>query len=100
MDAAGSGDAGAAGPFDAEVDLLVIGAGAGGMSAALTGAIAGLEVLLCEKTGMVGGTTATSGGTIWVPGNALGRIKTWFAPKSAAKPIPTSEELFDIWSSR
>ena len=72
MDAAGSGDTGAAGPFDAEVDLLVIGAGAGGMSAALTGAIAGLEVLLCEKTGMVGGTTATSGGTIWVPGNALG----------------------------
>ena len=46
----------------------MIGAGAGGMSAALTGAIAGLEVLLCEKTGMVGGTTATSGGTIWVPG--------------------------------
>ena len=69
MDAVESGGTGA---FDAEVDLLVIGAGAGGMTAALTGAIAGLEVLLCEKTGMVGGTTATSGGTIWVPGTALG----------------------------
>ncbi|MFT4148664.1 MAG: FAD-binding protein [Paracoccaceae bacterium] len=57
--------------FDEEVDLLVIGAGAGGMTAALSGAIAGLSVLLCEKTGMVGGTTATSGGTTWVPGTAL-----------------------------
>ncbi|WP_036714033.1 FAD-binding protein [Paracoccus sp. J55] len=57
--------------FDEEVDLLVIGAGAGGMTAALSGAIAGLSVLLCEKTGMVGGTTATSGGTTWVPGTEL-----------------------------
>ena len=57
--------------FDETVDLLVIGAGAGGMTAALTGAIAGLSVLLCEKTGMVGGTTATSGGTTWVPGTRL-----------------------------
>ena len=59
------------GAFDEEVDLLVIGAGAGGMTAALTGAIAGLSVLLCEKTDMVGGTTSTSGGTTWVPGTAL-----------------------------
>lgn len=57
--------------FDQEVDLLVIGAGAGGMTAALTGAIEGLSVILCEKTGMVGGTTATSGGTAWVPGTSL-----------------------------
>ena len=59
--------------FDKEVDLLVFGAGAGGMTAALTGAIAGLEVLLCEKTGLVGGTTATSGGTTWAPGTELSR---------------------------
>lgn len=59
--------------FDTQVDLLVIGAGAGGMTAALTGAIAGLDVLLCEKTSMVGGTTATSGGTTWVPGTELSR---------------------------
>jgi succinate dehydrogenase/fumarate reductase flavoprotein subunit len=57
--------------FDQQVDLLVIGAGAGGMSAALAGAIHGLSVLLCEKTAMVGGTTATSGGTAWVPGSRL-----------------------------
>ncbi|MFV0492220.1 MAG: FAD-binding protein [Pseudorhodobacter sp.] len=59
--------------FDEEVDLLVIGAGAAGMTAALTGAIAGLRVMLCEKTDMVGGTTATSGGTTWVPGTENSR---------------------------
>ncbi|MGV6875010.1 FAD-dependent oxidoreductase [Pseudochelatococcus sp. B33] len=57
--------------FHEETDLLVIGAGAGGMTAALTAAIEGLSVIVCEKTGMVGGTTATSGGTTWVPGTAL-----------------------------
>src|SRR5690554_1451138 len=63
----------AQGSFDEEVDLLVIGAGAGGMTAALTGSIAGLSVLLCEKTAMVGGTASTSGGTTWVPGTHLGQ---------------------------
>lgn len=54
-----------------EVDLLVIGAGAGGMTAALVARLEGLDVLLCEKTGQVGGTTSTSGGTTWVPGSHL-----------------------------
>ncbi|WP_415833794.1 FAD-binding protein, partial [Kerstersia similis] len=58
--------------FDEEVDLLVFGAGAGGMTAALVGALSGLKVLLCEKTGQVGGNTSTSGGTTWVPGNSQG----------------------------
>ena len=57
--------------WDEEVDLLVIGAGAGGMTAALVGSLEGLDVLLCEKTGMAGGITATSGGTIWIPGTSL-----------------------------
>ncbi|HEY0918317.1 FAD-binding protein [Devosia sp.] len=52
------------------VDLLVFGAGAAGMTAALTGAFEGLKVLLCEKTDTVGGTTSTSGGTTWVPGTS------------------------------
>lgn len=54
-----------------EVDLLVCGAGAGGMTAALIGALEGLNVVLCEKTAQVGGTTSTSGGTTWVPGTHL-----------------------------
>jgi len=55
--------------WDREVDLLVFGAGAGGMTAGVVGATEGLKVLVCEKTAQVGGTTATSGGTIWVPGS-------------------------------
>lgn len=54
-----------------EVDLLVCGAGAGGMTAALVAALEGLDVVLAEKTGAVGGTTSTSGGTTWVPGTHL-----------------------------
>jgi succinate dehydrogenase/fumarate reductase flavoprotein subunit len=52
-----------------EVDLLVVGAGPAGMAAALVAAIEGLDVLLCEKSGQVGGTGATSAGTLWIPGN-------------------------------
>ncbi len=53
---------------DREVDLLVVGGGVAGMTVALVGAIEGLNVLRCEKRDMVGGTTATSAGTIWIPG--------------------------------
>ena len=55
--------------WDLETDLLVIGAGAAGMTAALVGALEGLNTILCEKSGMVGGTTATSAGTVWIPGS-------------------------------
>ncbi|HUG78211.1 MAG TPA: FAD-dependent oxidoreductase [Burkholderiales bacterium] len=56
-----------------QVDLLVAGAGAGGMAAALVGALEGLEVLLCEKSSQIGGTSATSAGTLWIPGNTQSR---------------------------
>jgi len=49
------------------VDVLVLGAGAGGMTAAAAAAALGLRVLLCEATDQVGGTTATSAGTVWIP---------------------------------
>jgi succinate dehydrogenase/fumarate reductase flavoprotein subunit len=55
--------------WDTETDLLVVGAGAAGMTAALVGALQGLKTILCEKSGMVGGTTATSAGTVWIPGS-------------------------------
>ncbi|HUQ73119.1 MAG TPA: FAD-dependent oxidoreductase, partial [Burkholderiales bacterium] len=53
-----------------EVDLLVVGAGAGGMAAALAASIEGMSVLVCEKSAQVGGTAATSAGTLWIPGDA------------------------------
>ena len=58
---------------DIEVDVLVVGAGAAGMTAALVCALEGLDVLLCEKSAQIGGTTATSAGTIWVPGTRQSR---------------------------
>jgi succinate dehydrogenase/fumarate reductase flavoprotein subunit len=56
--------------MDHEVDVLVAGAGAAGMTAALVCALHGLEVVLVEKSAQVGGTTSTSAGTIWVPGTS------------------------------
>lgn len=55
--------------WDKETDLLVLGGGAAGMTAALVACFEGLEPLLVEKTDQVGGTMSTSAGTIWIPGN-------------------------------
>jgi succinate dehydrogenase/fumarate reductase flavoprotein subunit len=52
---------------DRHVDLLVLGSGAAGMTAALTASVLGLDVLVIEKTEVVGGTTARSAGSLWVP---------------------------------
>ena len=49
------------------VDLLVVGSGAAGVSAALYAASRGKSVMLCEKARKIGGTTALSNGMIWVP---------------------------------
>ena len=67
-------------------DVIVLGAGTGGMTAAATAAASGLDVLLLEKTTQVGGTTAISGGMVWVPGNAkaagIGRPDTLEAART------------------
>jgi 3-oxosteroid 1-dehydrogenase len=51
------------------VDVLVVGAGGAGMTAAIAAADRGLDVLLVEKSDYFGGNTARSGGGVWVPGN-------------------------------
>lgn len=48
-------------------DLLIVGSGAGALTSALTGAHLGLDALVIEKGTLWGGTSATSGGTLWVP---------------------------------
>ncbi len=53
-----------------ECDLLVAGSGAGGLSTAVTARKAGLDVIVAEKAAVFGGTTAFSGGVLWIPGNA------------------------------
>lgn len=50
-----------------EFDVIVVGSGAGGMTAACVAAAEGLSTLLLEKTRFVGGTTAISGGMVWAP---------------------------------
>jgi 3-oxosteroid 1-dehydrogenase len=59
--------------WDEEYELVVLGAGAGGMTAALVASIEGLRTLLIEKSDQVGGTTAYSSGTVWIPNNAQQR---------------------------
>jgi len=59
-------------PGDAAFDLLVVGAGGAGLAAALFAALRGASVLLVEATGHVGGTTALSAGTSWIPGTRQG----------------------------
>lgn len=56
--------------FDEIFDVVVVGSGAAGLTTALTAAKKGnLKVLLCEKAECFGGTTAYSGGGIWIPSN-------------------------------
>jgi succinate dehydrogenase/fumarate reductase flavoprotein subunit len=54
-------------------DVVVVGAGAAGMTAALTAAIEGQKTLLVERTDRVGGTTAFSAGSAWIPNTHHGK---------------------------
>ncbi len=68
-----------------EFDVVVVGSGGAGMTAALTAAHHGLRVLVAEKTDRFGGSTARSGGGIWAPGNeVLRRAGVRDTPEQAA----------------
>ncbi len=60
-------------PFDKnhKYDLIIIGSGAAGLTAALVASIQGCNVLVVEKSNVIGGTTARSSGTVWIPNNSL-----------------------------
>jgi 3-oxosteroid 1-dehydrogenase len=55
--------------WDEEYDVVVVGSGGGGMMTALAAHDAGLSAVVLEKASKFGGTTALSGGAIWVPNN-------------------------------
>ena len=55
--------------FDETFDFVVVGSGGGSMCAGLVMRAAGKSVLILEKTELVGGTTARSGGVMWIPNN-------------------------------
>jgi succinate dehydrogenase/fumarate reductase flavoprotein subunit len=56
-------------------DVLVIGSGASGMSTAVTAASQGLKVLVIEKEPRFGGSTARSGGWLWIPNTSLAKVQ-------------------------
>lgn len=61
------------GPDEIECDVLVVGSGAAGMMAALAARHFGLDVVIAEKERQLGGTTARSGGWLWVPCSPVAR---------------------------
>jgi 3-oxosteroid 1-dehydrogenase len=58
-------------PSATEFDVVVAGSGAAGMTGALAAARRGLRTVVIEKAATFGGSTARSGGGVWVPGNAV-----------------------------
>lgn len=68
-----------------QCDVLVVGTGASGMSAAITAAAQGLKVVVTEKEPLFGGTTARSGGWLWIPGTHLASEQGLSEPEGAAR---------------
>ena len=62
-----SGQSPNAAAFDETFDVIVVGSGAAGLSAALTASLSGLSVLVIEKAETLGGSSAISGGAVWIP---------------------------------
>ena len=94
--------------LDRSADLVVVGSGAAGFAAAITGRRAGLDVLLLERCRELGGTTARSGTWIWVPNNRLMRDAGLDDPRDAAlrymarlaRPGSVSVETIPCWACR
>lgn len=75
----------ASAPSDLDADILVIGSGAAGLSAALVARELGADVLVIEKSDRFGGTTAVSGGVCWIPNND--RMAEWGEDDSPEKAM-------------
>lgn len=74
-----------------ECDVLVIGSGASGMATAITAASGGLKVVVIEKRELFGGTTARSGGWLWIPNTRLATEQGIQEPPGAARTYLQSQ---------
>src|SRR5690606_36357265 len=72
-------------------DVLVVGSGAGGLATAITAKKHGLSVIVIEKEPVYGGTTAFSGGVLWVPGNRHGQANNPSDNRQAARDYLRNE---------
>jgi 3-oxosteroid 1-dehydrogenase len=71
-----------------EVDVVVLGSGAAGLTAAVTAAELGASVAVFEKADLLGGTTAWSGGQVWVPNNPhMAEVDATDSPDEALRYI-------------
>lgn len=77
--------------LDESCDVLVVGSGAGGLATAITARKCGLSVIVIEKEPVFGGTTAFSGGVLWIPGNRHGRANNPQDTLAAAKAYLRAE---------
>ncbi len=90
----------------AHFDMVVLGSGAAGLTAALTAAVAGASVLILEKSELIGGTSAMSGAGTWIPCNRLAREAGLADSREealnylrAASPRSWSETEDALWQS-
>jgi succinate dehydrogenase/fumarate reductase flavoprotein subunit len=91
-----------------EVDVIVVGSGAAGLSAALAAACTGADVLVLEGSALWGGTSAISGGQVWVPGHDRARESSsadsiadaveYCAGHSAGRPLEPIETFVNAVS--
>lgn len=66
-----------------DCDVLIVGSGAAGLTAAVTAAELGLEAIVVEKAGLLGGTTAISGGWLWIPASPQARQAGFSEPRES-----------------
>jgi succinate dehydrogenase/fumarate reductase flavoprotein subunit len=72
-------------------DVLVVGSGAGGLATAIVAKKAGLDVIVIEKEAVFGGTTALSGGVLWIPGNPHAKAQGIADTREAARTFLRNE---------
>src|SRR5579864_8772792 len=71
--------------WDRDCDVLVVGSGGGALAGALIAASRGMRTIVIEKTDQFGGTTAYSGGGLWIP----------LSPPNQRAGVPDSPELVE-----
>jgi len=91
-------------PENIECDLVVVGSGAAGLATAIVARKRGLDVVVLEKEPVFGGTTALSGGVLWIPLNLHGRqqnpadslqaVRTYMADQTGAHYDEAAVESF------